>query len=134
MKVTVHVEGIAETTTWLRDASMVKKKLSELQRSGQVRPQKRVAAIMTGSEGPVGTYSWLNPTTVEISCEEEPTEWTAIDCDNICDNITGKRFSPEDAQIARREELDFMDKLAVLQEVPLDQCWLDTNAKPMKTK
>ena len=49
----------------------------------------------------------------------------------ICDNITGKRLSPEAVQIARQEELEFMDKLAVLKEVPVEQCWLETNANPI---
>ena len=35
---------------------------------------------------------------------------------------------------ARMEELDFLDKLKVLQEVPLEQCWLETNQKPVGTK
>ena len=55
----------------------------------------------------------LNSTTLVISCEAEPVEGTAEDYENISDNITGERLSPEAVQMARREELEFMDKLAV---------------------
>ena len=48
----------------------------------------------------------------------------------FCDNITGKRLIPEAVQIARREELEFMDKLEVLKEVLVEQCWSETSAKP----
>ena len=37
-------------------------------------------------------------------------------------------------QIARREELEFIDKLGVSQEVCVVQCWLDANTKPVGEK
>ena len=52
----------------------------------------------------------------------------------FCDHITSKRLSLELVQITRREELELMDKLAVLQVVPVKQCWSETNAKPIGTK
>ena len=42
--------------------------------------------------------------------------------------------SPEAVQIARRVELEFMDKLAALKEGRVEQCWSETNAKPFGTK
>ena len=77
---------------------------------------------------------WLNWATVGISCEEEPVEWTAEDYDSICDNITVKRLSPEAVRTARREELELMYKLTVFEIVPVEQCWLVTDANPIGTK
>ena len=36
--------------------------------------------------------------------------------------------------IARQEELEFMDKLAVLNVVPVEQCLSETSVKPIGTK
>ena len=60
--------------------------------------------------------------------------WTADDYANIRDNVTGLRLDPAKVLAARTEELEFMDKLGVMTEVPLGQCWLETNAKPVGTK
>ena len=76
----------------------------------------------------------MNSTTVGISCDEELVEWTAEDYDGVCDNITAKRLRPDAVHVARREELEFMDKLAVLKGVPVEQCLLETNAKLIDTK
>ena len=97
--------------------------------SKEVAPQL-VAAMITGPKEKLRTIGWLNSTNVGISCEEEPIEWTAEDGDIICDNITDTRLSPEAVQIARLEELEFMDKPAVLKEVPIELCWSETNATP----
>ena len=113
---------------------MIAKMLGALQRSWQVHPKKLVAALIKGLENQSRTISGLNSTTVGISCQEEPIEWTAEDYENICDNITGKRLSLEAVQIAMREEVEFMDKLAVLKEVPVEQSWSETNAKPIEIK
>ena len=59
---------------------------------------------------------------------------TTEDYNNICDNIIGKRWSPEAVHIAKREALEFLDNLAVLEEVPVGQCGLETNAKPIGKK
>ena len=61
-------------------------------------------------------------------------EWTAEDYESVCDNITGERLRSVAVQIARREGLEFMHKLAVLKEVPVDQCWSESNGKPTGTK
>ena len=37
-------------------------------------------------------------------------------------------------QIARRDELEFMDKLSRLKEVTVEQCGLETNSKPLETE
>ena len=76
----------------------------------------------------------MNSTTFGISCDEELVEWTAEDYDGVCDNITAKRLRPDAVHVARREELEFMDKLAVLKGVPVEQCLLETNAKLIGTK
>ena len=91
---------------------MIAKRLSELQRNRQAPPKKLVAAINTGLKDQLTTIGWLNSTTVGVSCEEEIVEWTTEDHQNICDNNTGKRLSPEVVEIARREELEFMDILS----------------------
>ena len=72
------------------------------------------------SVGPVDESGCLNSTTVGISCEEEPVEWTAEDHENICDNIFGKRLSLEAVQIGRREDFEFMDRLASWKKLWLD--------------
>ena len=54
-------------------------------------------------------------------------------CENICDNITRERLSLEAVQTARREELEFMDQLAVLRKVSVELCWSETDAKPIGT-
>ena len=59
-----------------------------------------------------------------LSCEEEP----------VGGQLKITRTSPEAVQIARGEELEFMDKLAVLKEVPVEPCWSETNTKPVGTK
>ena len=84
---------------------MITKKLSELQRSRQCLPPKRVAAIITRLNDHLRTIGF-NSTTVGVSCKEEPIEWTAEEYENICDNITGKRLST--VHIARWRELEFM--------------------------
>ena len=71
-------------------------------------------ATTTGLKVQLRTISRLNSTTVGISCAEEPIEWTAEDYENIYDNITSKRLSLEAVQIVRQEELEFINKLAVL--------------------
>ena len=42
-------------------------------------------------------------------------------------------WSPE-VRRARQEGTEFIDTLAVLREVPVEQCWLETNANPTGTK
>ena len=79
-----------------------------------------VAAIITGLKDHLRAIGWPNLTIVGISCEEEATEWTADDCENICDNITSKGLKPESVLIARREELEIMDKPAVLKDVEVE--------------
>ena len=54
--------------------------------------------------------------TVGVSREEEPVDWTAEDYENFCRIMTGKRLGPDAVRIARREELEFIDKIAVLKE------------------
>ena len=109
------MDGIEKTTSRLSDAPVIAKRSSLLQRSRQVHPKKLVAALITGLKDQLRTIGCRNSTTVGISCEEEPTEWTAEDYGNICDTITGERLSPEALQIAWQEELEFTDKLAVLE-------------------
>ena len=53
---------------------------------------------------------------------------------HIWDNITGKRLSPKAVRMARCEELGFIHNLAVLKEVPVEQCWMATNAKNFRKK
>ena len=43
-------------------------------------------------------------------------------------------MDPAKVMQARTEELEFMDRLGVMTEVPVEQCWLETNAKPVGTK
>ena len=93
-----------------------------------------MAAIITGLKHQLRTIGLLHWTKFGISCEEEPTEWTAEDHDNICDNILGKRLSPEAVQTGRRQQLKLMHRLPLLKEVPVERCWLETNAKPIGTK
>ena len=50
---TMNMGGIAKLTTWLGNASMIAKRFSELPRSRQVRPKKRVDSNHQGSEGAV---------------------------------------------------------------------------------
>ena len=69
-----------------------------------------------GSKDQLTRIGWLSSTTVGIKPVTEKY---------------GKRLSPEAVQIARREELEFMDKLEVLKEVLVEQCWSETSAKPM---
>ena len=61
------------------------------------------------------TTVWLSSTTVGICREEEPIDWTGEDYDNVCDNITSKTLSPQAVRIARREELELMDKFKKFQ-------------------
>ena len=124
VKVIVNMDCIAKPTSWLSHAPKIAKRSSLLQRSRQVHPKKLVAAIITGLMDQLRTIGWLNWTTVGIYCEEEPIELSAEDYDNICDTITGERLSPEALQTAWQEELEFIDKLAVLKEVSVEQCWL----------
>ena len=87
-----------------------------------------------GSRGPVENNQW---TEFDNSWDlmSRRTNWVdSWRYENICDNITGKRLSPEAVRIARREEVEFMDKLAVLKEVPVEQSWSETNAKPIEIK
>ena len=93
-----------------------------------------MAATITGLKERLRTIGWLSLTSVGTSCEEEKIEWRAAKYKNICDNRASKRLSPEAVQIARRQELEGMDKLAVLREVPVEQCWLETYAYPTGTK
>ena len=113
---------------------MIAKRLSELQRCRQSHPKEFVAATIMCMKDQLRTIGRLSSTTVGTSPKEELIEWTAEDFDNICDNITGKRWSPEAVQTARREELEFIETLAVLKEVPVEQRWLETNAKAIGTK
>ena len=62
--------------------------------------REKVAAIITCLTDQSKTTGWLWSTTVGISCEEEPMEWTAEDYHGVCDN-TGKRLSPEAVQTAK---------------------------------
>ena len=55
-----------------------------------VHPKKLAAAIDTSLKDPLKTVGWVNTTTVGVSREEKPVEWTAGDQENSCDNITGK--------------------------------------------
>ena len=84
-----------------------------------------MAAVVTDLKDELRNIGWLNSTTVK---------WTAEGYETICNNINCKRLSPEAVQIARRRELEFMDKLSVLKEVLVQQCWSETNAKPIVTK
>ena len=69
--------------------------------------------------------------TCGISCAEDSIEWTAEVHENISDNITGKRLSPKRrCRSTRREELEFMDNLAVLKEAPIEQCWSENAYSP----
>ena len=47
---------------------------------------------------------------------------------------TRKRLSPEAVQTGRRQELKFVHRLPLLKEVSVEQCWLETNSKPIGTK
>ena len=93
-----------------------------------------VAAILRGLQAQWKSNGWLfSSVTIGASCDE-PIEWIQEECEGIRDNITGKELDPEKVREARREELEFMDKLNVMTEVPVEQCWLETNAKPIGTK
>ena len=92
------------------------------------------ADVLRGLRCELELRGWLSNLTVGATCEEEPVAWTVDDYDNIRDNVTGQRLDPAKVLVARTEELEFMDKLDVMTEVPLEQCWLETNAKPVGTK
>ena len=48
--------------------------------------------------------------------------WTAEDYEGIRDNGTGQTLDPTRVMAARDEALEFMDKLNVMTEVPIEQC------------
>ena len=54
-----------------------------------------VAALITSLKDQLRTIDWLNSKKVGISCEEEAVEWTVEDHENVWDNMTGMRWSPE---------------------------------------
>ena len=51
------------------------------------------------------TIGWLNATTIEVSCEEEPADWPTEEFEEMCGIITGNKLCPESLQKATREEL-----------------------------
>ena len=38
------------------------------------------------------TIGWLNATTIEVSCEEEPADWPTEDFEEMCGDITGNKL------------------------------------------
>ena len=124
----MNADDIAKTLVVLGCAPIVTEKLNESQRSRQVHPKNLLAAIHAGLRGQLKTIGWLNSTTDGISWEEEPIEWTAGEFENICNDIAGEKLSPEAVQIARREELEFMNKFGGLRGVFVEQCWKRTRS------
>ncbi len=81
--------------------------------------EELVAAILWGLRRQLAERGWLSSVTVGASCEKEPMEWTLDDYEGIRDSGTGQALDSARVMAARREELEFMDKLDILKDVPL---------------
>ena len=80
------------------------------------------------------TNGWLNAATVRVACKEEPVERTVEDDEDICNDITGKNMCPEAVQKARREQLEFMNQLGVMKDVPVEKRWQEAHTRPIERK
>jgi hypothetical protein len=69
--------------------------------------------------------------TYETNDEEDENEW---DDGEYIDQKTGEYLDPELARRARLEEIQFMKKIGLFEEVPIEQCWEMTGKDPISTK
>jgi len=70
---------------------------------------------------------------VEVDEEENPiNEWDGDEA--YTDQKTGGDIDPELAKAARAEEVRFMEKIGLYDEVPIRECWEETGSPPVSTK
>ena len=69
--------------------------------------------------------------TYETNDEEDENAWD--DCEYV-DQKTGEHLDPELARRARSEEIQFMKKISLFEEVPIEQCWEMIGKAPISTK
>ena len=63
--------------------------------------------------------------------ELEINDW---DDGEYVDQKTGEDLDPELAKMARLEEIKFMERIELYEEVPLEECWRKTGRPPISTK
>ena len=63
--------------------------------------------------------------------ELEINDW---DDGEYVDQKTGEDLDPELAKMARLEEIKFMKRIELYEEVPLEECWRKTGRPPISTK
>ena len=76
--------------------------------------------------------TWNDPEILELHAEE--FEDGPDEMEDIYDEKSGELLDPELVRSARHEEVEFMKKIQLYEEAPIEECWKMTGRPPIDTK
>ena len=93
-----------------------------------------------------GGSSSRGKTERKVADDEEEKKWAEIliqavegkvmgeESQKIYDDLTGKELDPKKVKAARRGEMEFVKKIQVYEERPIEECWKLTAKRPIPTR
>ena len=82
----------------------------------------------------------------KVADDEEEMKWASIlvqsvegvimgeESQRIYDELTRKELDPQKVENARKGEMEFLEKIRVYEESPIEECWDKTGKRPIPTR